>query len=226
VIHHKDSCCLFVDAVVMIEQEAHLIPLGVDGSNAAAEGGDQVVDAGEQHVGQDGSFQMAPQSFDQVQVGAIWRKPIHLDPTPVPVQPVADGSGLMVSGIITHQTDPATRIDAKQGGQERDELQAALGVADERGDLAGGIIHGSVDHFLSVLARRGHSGLVPDLGPHPRQMRVGVDFGFVGEDQGLGRVLAERFFFSAVNSFFARAWAFSSRLPFKVCLGRCRENCS
>lgn len=208
----------------MIEHEAHLVPLGVYGSDPALEGVYEVVDIREQDVGNDCPFQMTPQAFDQVQIGAVRRKPIDLNPLPMTVQPVLHGAGMMIPRVVTHETNFPPRVSTNQHGQEREEVEPALGVGDRPRDLSRGVVHRAIHHLLLVLAWRGNTWLVPDPRPHPRQQRVRVDFGFVLEDERFGRVFAKRFFFKPESSFFASAWAFSSRLPLSVCLGRCTEN--
>jgi len=209
-----------------MEQEAEFVLAGVDGSDSGPKRTDKFRHAREERVGQHRAFQMAPQAFNQIQIGTVWRKPVDLDPPPVSVQPVEDGSSLVVSGVVADQSDLATRVDPKQSHQECNEFPTALFGRVGRRDAAGRIVDAAVDDALFVFPGRRHPWLMTDSGPHPRQMRVGVDFGFVGEDQGVGCVLAERFFFKTVSSFRARAWARSLRLPWSVCFGRWKENCS
>ena len=53
----------------MVKHESHFAAVAVDVAHAPAEGGDQIVDGLEQHIGQHGSLQVAPQSLDQVEAG-------------------------------------------------------------------------------------------------------------------------------------------------------------
>lgn len=59
----------------MVEHEPHLVPVAVDPAYAAPKRGDQVVQVLEQNVGQNGSFQVAPQSLDQVEARAAGWQP-------------------------------------------------------------------------------------------------------------------------------------------------------
>jgi hypothetical protein len=223
---HNNSCRLLCGDIVMVKQESHSIPASIDGPDATLECGDQVVHRLEQHIGQDRPFQMTPETFDQIQIGTIRRQPADLDPSPMAVEPVVHGSGVVIAGVVADESDLSSRVGVKQRGQERDEVQTTLALGDHRGDSACGVVHGAIHHLLFVLPRGGHARLMANPRPHPGQEWMLVDFGFVLEDEGFGRVLAERFFFKVVSWFLAWAWARSSRLPSSECLGCCRENCS
>lgn len=210
----------------MVEHESHSSLAGIDFVNAVLESGDQVVHRLEQHIGQDRPFQMTPESLNQIEVGTIRRQPLDLDPLPVPVEPVVHGPGVVVAGVVADQSDLAAGVGPQQQDQEVDEVPAALGVPDHRGDLSRGVVHRPVHHLLFVFAWGRYTRLVADSCPHPGQERVLVDLGFVLEKEDFGRVPAERFFFKVFSSFWALSWARSSRLPLSVCFGRCRENCS
>ena len=112
----------------------------------------------------------------------------------------ADRAGVMKAGVVADQPDLPAGVGSQEQDQEGDEVPAALGVGDHRGDLARSVVHGAVHDLLLIFPRRGHARLVADLRPHPRQERMFMDFGFVLEEEDFGRVLAERFFsrFSAV----------------------------
>ena len=53
----------------MVEHESHLVSVAVDAADAALEGGHEVVQGFEEHIGDDGSLQVAPEAFDQIQLG-------------------------------------------------------------------------------------------------------------------------------------------------------------
>ena len=210
----------------MVEHESHLISVAVDGSNAMDEGAHQIVDPGEQHIGQCSSLQVAPQPLDEIQIGTVRRQPVDFDPMPMTVQPILHGSGMVISGVVADQPNLASPIGPQERGQKSDEVQPALGIRHDGGDLSRGVVHRAIHSLLLVLSRGWNARLTTDPRPHPRQERVQVDFGFVLKEQRFGCVLAQRFFLRACSSVLALAWAFSSRFPWRVCLGRCRENCS
>ena len=60
----------------MVKHEAHAITVSIYSADALAESGGQLANGFEHDVCQDRSFQMAPQSLDQIEARAIWRQPI------------------------------------------------------------------------------------------------------------------------------------------------------
>ena len=70
----------------------------------------QVVDAGEQDVGNHGPLQVTPQTLDQIQIGAVRRESIDFDPMVVDVQPVLHRSRVMIPRVVAHQTNLASRV--------------------------------------------------------------------------------------------------------------------
>ena len=222
---HKDSCCL-VHNIIVIENESQFTSVGVDKLDTALECGHQVIDGCEEDVGQGSSLEVAPQSFDQIQIGAVRRQPDHFDPAAVTFQPFMDSAGVVVAGVVADQQNLATVVGPQKGREKVDEAESALGIADPGRDSSGGIVHRAINDLLFVLARRRNAWLLTLWRPHAGQEGMLVDFRFVAEDEGVGCVLAERFFFKVFSDTWAASWACSSRLPLRVCLGRWRENCS
>ncbi len=79
----------------MIENESHFAALPVDLSDASSECGHEVVHFVEQDVGQDGSFEMPPQSLDQIGMS---------------FEPSVDGLGVMKTAIVADQPDLAACV--------------------------------------------------------------------------------------------------------------------
>ena len=147
----------------MIVHEPHPFLVSVDPGDAAPERRHQVVNRSEQHIGQHGSFQMTPQSFDQVQARAVGRQPENLEVMSVGLQPRLHHFRMMDPTVVADQTDLATGLGFQQRDQEDKELRSALLVGYSVGDPPAGEVDAAVDHLLLVFARRGNFGL--DTGP-------------------------------------------------------------
>ena len=80
----------------------------MDSANAALKGVHQVSDAREEDVGQYGSFQMAAETFDQIQIRTEGGKLIDVDPPTMAVEPVLPGAGMMIARILAPAANPAT----------------------------------------------------------------------------------------------------------------------
>ena len=74
----------------MVKHEAHTVTVSVNSPDALAESRRQVVEGFEQDVGQDCSFQMAPQSLDQIQAGAVGWQPVDCDQIGIGLEPLLD----------------------------------------------------------------------------------------------------------------------------------------
>jgi len=204
----------------MIEHEPHLVAMTIEPRNAVTKGSDQIVQRSEQHVGQDRSFQVTPQSLDQIQARTIRRQPENRDLIAVRPQPFLDGLCVMEPTVVTDHTDLAASVDRDQYYQKRQEVRAALAGSDGVGDPAGRVVYASVDDLLLVFPGSGNLGLGADQSPHPGQGRMPMDLHLILEDQDLGRVRLCRPFFKRTSCRPALRYAGSSRLPFVVCLGR------
>ena len=73
----------FSEQVIVNEHKTHPFSFDRRPTNTFADGGYQVVQSLVQHVRQNGSLQVAPQSLDQVQVGAVGEQPVDFDLVPV-----------------------------------------------------------------------------------------------------------------------------------------------
>ncbi len=80
----------------MIKHESHSSFAGIDLAYASSKCRDQVVHRNEQDIGQDRPFQVAPESFDQIQVGTIRRQPLNLDPPSITFEETADRAAATV----------------------------------------------------------------------------------------------------------------------------------
>ena len=87
----------------MIEHETHSLLVTVDSLDPFAESLHQVIEGFIQDVRQDGSFQMSPQAFDQVQTGTVGRQPENFDAVSVGRQPLLHRLGVVESSIVAHQ---------------------------------------------------------------------------------------------------------------------------
>ena len=102
----------------MIVQEPHPFFVSVNPGDAAPECGYQVVHRGEQHLGQHGSFQMPPQSFDQVQARAVGRQPEDFEAMSMGFQPRVNRFRVMEASVVADQPDLPTRVGRDQCDQE------------------------------------------------------------------------------------------------------------
>ena len=113
----------------MVEHEAHAVTVSVNSADALAEGRGQVVEAFEQDVGQDCSFQMAPQSLDQVQTRAVRRQPVDRDPIGIGLEPLLDCTCMVKPTVVAHQANLATSVRLDERDQEEEEVDSLLLLA-------------------------------------------------------------------------------------------------
>src|SRR5271166_1498730 len=132
----------------MAEYEAHSFAPSVDPRDSLAEGADKIVHCYKQHVRQDCSLQMSPQSLDQVETWAVRGQPVDLDPVAVLLQPGLYGFGRVEPSIVADQADLLARVNRHQGNQECQEVRPVLTGCDRIGDPAGGVIDTAVDNPL------------------------------------------------------------------------------
>ena len=207
----------------MVKYKSHLIAMAIDTTDAAAKGRHQVIQSAKQHVGQNGAFQVAPQTFDQVQVRTIRRQPENPKPVAMIRQIRFHGFGVMKAGVVAHQANLATRIGFQQNRQKGDKVPSALGVGHRMDNAAGGVIHTPVHDHFGVLSGRRNFGLASSPGPQPIQRRKPMQLGFILENQRFVRVVFRGVFFKRDSCLRAFSQAASSRLPLRVCLGRRKE---
>ena len=74
----------------MVKHEAHAVTVSINSADSLAESRGQVVNAFEQDVCQDCSFEMASQSLDQIQTRAVQRQPVDRDPIGIGLEPLLD----------------------------------------------------------------------------------------------------------------------------------------
>jgi hypothetical protein len=159
-----------------------------------------------QDVGDVPPLHMAPEPFDQVQIGAVGRKPEDLEVPGDHGQVREDLLGLVELRTIADQNDLSS--NALGAFDEPDyqviEAQTAFRPTDVMNDLPRREVKGAVDHPLLVLTRTRHSGLNTPRGPYGSEIGVEVEFGFVLVPEFEGRAVLERLFFSSSRRFWAR----------------------
>jgi hypothetical protein len=179
----------------MVEHKAHFVPMAIDASDSAAKCRNQVVHGFKKDVGQYGSFQVAPQSFDQVQTWTVRRQPEDGDLIGVGGQPFSYRSRMVESAVVADQSDLATCVSGSQGDEKGQEVLTALGIGDGVGDLTGGVVHTAIHNLLLVLAGRRNFGLNSDGCPQTCQSRMAMNLHLVLKHQGFVGILFQGFFF-------------------------------
>jgi len=94
----------------VVKDEAHFISTAIDSADPATERCNQIIHRFKQHVGQNGPFQMSPQTFDKIQAGTVRRQPEYLNERPIGMQPFPNCPRVVKSSVVTDQPDFATRI--------------------------------------------------------------------------------------------------------------------
>jgi hypothetical protein len=175
-----------------------------------------------EEVGDVPPLHVAPEPFDQIEIGTVSRKPEDLEVPGDRGQEREDLLGLVELRTIADQDDLPSRSlgTLNEAHYQVIEAHTALGPADVMNDLPRREVKGAVDHPLLVLTRTRHPRLKSPRGPNGSEIGVEVEFGFVLVPEFEGRAVLESLFFSSSRRFWARRWAFSSRLPLSVCLGR------
>ena len=86
--------------------------------------------------------------------------------------------------------DAATAVERSLWSSRYNRREAHLpGVLYRLQSLARLVVHAAIDHFLLVLSRCRHFGLLSPRGPHSCQGGIQVDFHFVLKDQGFRGIL-------------------------------------
>lgn len=207
----------------MIKHESHMITMSVNTTDAAPEGGDQIIHRTKQDIGQDRTFQMAPQSFDQVQVRTVRRQPEDAESFRVLRQKRLHRLRVMKAGIVAYQTNLTTGIRLQQNRQKGNKVPAAFGLSHRMDNATGRVIHAAINHLLGVLSGRGNFGLLAFSCPETIQGGQAMQLGFILEDQYFLRTVFRGVFFKRESFLRAFSQAASSRFPLRVCLGRRKE---
>ena len=207
----------------MIKDKAHTFTVSTDSFNGGFEGGNQVTYRTVQHIRQCCALQVSPDTLDKIQVRTVRRQPEDLELIRMLGQKRLYRLGMMKAGVVANQSNLLARVGLQQDHQEGDEVPTTLGLGDGIDHTSGRVIDPAINHPLFVLAGSRDLGLCAIASPHPGQGRMQMDFDLILEDQDLVSLRVARFFLSLLSCFLALAWAFSSRLPRRVCLGRCRE---
>jgi hypothetical protein len=150
----------------VVEDESHPISVAIDPGYAGSERRDHLVQASEQDVGQNGPFQMSPQSFDQIQARAVGWQPVDFDSIGIGCEPFLNRLRVMESAVIAHEADLAAGVSLDQCYQEKQEVHATLAIRDRVRDLARRIVDSTVDHLFLVLTGRWDLWLCSHWSPH------------------------------------------------------------
>jgi hypothetical protein len=150
----------------VVEHESHPVSVAVDPGYAGSKGRDQFIQAREQNVGENGSFQMAPQPFDRIQARAVRWQPVNFDSIGICGQPLLIRLRVMELAVIAHKADLAAGVSLDQCDQEKQEVHATLAIGDRVRDLARRIIDSTVDHLFFVLTGRWDFWLCSHGRPH------------------------------------------------------------
>jgi len=129
----------------------------------------------------------------------------------------------MKPSVIADQPNLSASVNGYHRREKCKKVPTAFSFGYRVNNLAGFVVYPTIDHSLFILARRWNLRLLPDRCPHPCQRRMAMDFHLILENQSLLGIVSHRFFFKPIRSFLAFSYACSSRLPLRVCLGRCME---
>ena len=207
----------------MIKHKSHMVSMTVNTTDAASEGGNQVIHCVKQDVCQYRSLNVTPQPFDQIQVRTVRRQPENLQSVAVVGQECFDRFAVVKTSIVAHQTNLATAIGLQQDGKKSNKVPTALGIGHRMDNAATSVIYPAIDDLFGILTRGRDFGLLAFGEPHAIQGRMAMQFGFILKDQCFVGVVFEGLFFKR-DSFLRAFWqAASSRLPLRVCLGRRKE---
>ena len=179
-----------------------LIELPQDTSDCAVEFELRAV----QDVGDMPPLHMAPEPLDQVEVGAVGRKPEDLKVPGDRGEVREDLLGLVELRTIADQDDlPSLALGSvNEADYQVIEAHTALCPTDVMNDLPRREVKGAVDHPLLVLTRTLHSGLNTPRGPNGSEIGVEVEFGLVLVPEFVGAAVLESLFFSSSSRFWAR----------------------
>lgn len=191
---------------VMINKQPILQPLMVSLAVIVQEGGVmfgrimeqyEVVHVVEEHVGQHSSFEMSPQTLDEIQVRTVGRQPKDLDQIGIGFEPGMDGLGVMKAAIVADEPDLSPGVGGCQRNEKGQKIHAAFGSCNRKCDLARHIVHAAIDDLLLVLSWSWHAWLCSNWAPHPRQCWMAMNLHFVLKYQRFRRVLLYGFFLDA-----------------------------
>lgn len=159
-----------------------------------------------QDVGDVPALHVAPEPFNQVQVGAVGGKPEDLQVSFHRGQVREDSLGLVELRAVADQDDlsPYAPGTFDEPSYQVIEAHTAFRPTDVMNDLPRREVKGAVDHPLLVLTRTLHSGLNTPRGPYGSEIGVEVELGFVLVPEFEGCPVLEGLFFSSSSRFWAR----------------------
>src|SRR4051794_38207142 len=166
-----------------------VVSFGVELHDGLMDGAIEVFRSPERLMGEVMPLQVAPDRFDVVELGSIFRKPFDGEP----VRALGErGAGRLAGVDRAVVEDEHERLDGNpELGtiaaidllQESDEVRASFGPAGVNDELAPGPVEHPEHRLFGALARRWNAQIGPSFGPHMRQVRMGERFGLVAEEQ-------------------------------------------
>ena len=150
----------------MVKHESHPISVAIDPGYAVSECHDQLIQACEQDIGQNRSFQVSPQPLDQIQARAVGWQPVDFDSIGIGCEPLLNRLRVMESAVIAHEADLAAGVSLDQCDQEKQEVHTTLAIGDRVRDLARRIVDSTVDYLFLVLTGRWDLWLCSHRRPH------------------------------------------------------------
>ena len=163
---------MYSERVVLVSVET------VDGLD---DGTLQVLDGLEITIVNRGAFEVAPESFDEVEIRRIGGVPNDGETMSILGHERLDRLGVMDRTVVQEQVKVIeVGIDIiQQPPKEFQEFGASFALGDQGGDFASHRIQRSEDRHAAILARRrDHHALTP-LRPAARQTGVQMELGFI-----------------------------------------------
>src|SRR3954467_6031465 len=166
-----------------------VVSFGVELHDGLMDGAIEVFRSPERLMGEVMPLQVAPDRFDVVELGSIFRKPFD----PEPVGALGErGAGRLAGvdrAVVENEHERLDRtpelgtIAAIDLLQESDEVRASFGPAGVNDELALRPVEHPEHRHFGALARRWNAQIGPSFGPDMRQVRMGERFGLVAEEQ-------------------------------------------
>src|SRR3954471_8617677 len=166
-----------------------VVSFGVELHDGLMDGAIEVFRSPERLMGEVMPLQVAPDRFDVVELGSIFRKPFD----PEPVGALGErGAGRLAGvdrAVVENEHERLDRnpelgtIAAIDLLQESDEVRASFGPAGVNDEVALRPVEHTEHRHFGALARRWNAQIGPSFGPDMRQVRMGERFGLVREQK-------------------------------------------
>ena len=121
-----EFCREFTRELVVLEHKFHRVTFAVEGVDALVKCRHEVVVRSVQDIGQDGSFQVSSQAFDQVQARTVRRQPVDTDLMTMLVEKLFNRFGVMKPAAVANHPNPLPGVGRQQCRQKVHELCSAL----------------------------------------------------------------------------------------------------